>query len=230
MMTPNRYRKKPIEIEAVQLRWTTWNAVCDFLGDVLQAENPTGAREISAEEASDTCDEPGPTYIALDVRTTHGEIATIRHGDWIIPDSKPGTFYPCKPDVFSATYEPAGGGQHMTDTDQQAPDKPWWRRMSDTADSGQLPGSLIDTPLAERSTVWRGLLTEYVHGLAKAMDEREADLETHRQIAKRLRDGYLPVRSVYDATTGRWHKPGTDDTDDDPMTPEQFRAVWPEET
>lgn len=55
------------------------------------------------------------------------------------------------------------------------------------------------------------------------------ELETHRGVAKRLRDGYLPVRSVYDQTTGRWHQPGTDDTDDDPMTPEQFRAVWPEE-
>lgn len=100
-----RYCNKPKEIEAVQLRWTNWNEVCEFLGDALQDVNPNGAREITAEEASDTCGEPGPTYIALDVRTVHGEIATARHGDWIIPDAKPGTFYPCKPDVFAKTYE-----------------------------------------------------------------------------------------------------------------------------
>lgn len=98
-----RYRKKPVEIDAVQLRWATWNEVCDFLGGVVSEDNP--AREIPAAEASDTCGEPGPTYLAVDVTTTHGETAVIRHGDWIIPDSKPGTFYPCKPDVFEATYE-----------------------------------------------------------------------------------------------------------------------------
>jgi hypothetical protein len=100
-----KYRKKPVEIEAVQLRWSTWNEVCQFLGDALGEVNPTGARSITAEEAADTCGEHGPEYIALDVRTVHGEIATVRHGDWIIPDGKPGTFYPCKPDIFEATYE-----------------------------------------------------------------------------------------------------------------------------
>lgn len=100
-----KYRKRPVEVEAVQLRWTTWNDVCELLGDALLAENPDGAREISDAEVSDTCGEQGPTYIALDVRTVHGEIATVRHGDWIIPEKVPGRFYPCKPDVFAATYE-----------------------------------------------------------------------------------------------------------------------------
>lgn len=99
-----RFRKKPVEVEAVQLRWSTWNEVCEFTLDTISEDNP--ARNITAEEASDTCGEEGPEYIAFDVTTTHGETATVRHGDWIIPDSKPGTFYPCKPDVFEATYEP----------------------------------------------------------------------------------------------------------------------------
>lgn len=101
-----RYRMKPVEIDAVQLLWSTWNEVCDFLGDALRAVNPEGARMIPPEEASATCGEPGPEYIALDVRTVRGEVATVRHGDWIILDAEPGTFYPCKPDVFDATYEP----------------------------------------------------------------------------------------------------------------------------
>ncbi len=42
------------------------------------------------------------------VRTLEGEhIATP--GDWIIRGVK-GEFYPCKPDIFAATYEPAAGG------------------------------------------------------------------------------------------------------------------------
>lgn len=105
--TPTRYRKLPIEITAVQLRWTRWNEVCELLGDALLAENPTGATEIPAAEAADTCGEDGPTYLALKVRTVHDELATVRHGDWIIPEAQHGRFYPCKPDVFAKTYEPA---------------------------------------------------------------------------------------------------------------------------
>lgn len=101
----NTYRKKPIIIRAVQVRWSTWSDVCELLGDALLAENPGGAREIHAREASDTCGEPGPRYIAFDVRTIHGDIAAVRHGDWLIPEAQPGRFYPCKPDVFAATYE-----------------------------------------------------------------------------------------------------------------------------
>lgn len=99
-----RFRKKPVEIEAVQLTWATWNDVCEFVGGVISESNP--GRRIDASEASDTCGEKGPDYIAFDVTTTHGETAVVRHGDWIVPDSKPGTFYPCKPDIFEATYEP----------------------------------------------------------------------------------------------------------------------------
>jgi hypothetical protein len=99
-----KYRKKPIIIEAVQLRWINWNQVCDFLGNAFKEANPNGAKYIDRKEASDMCGELAPG-IALNVRTTHGEIAVVRHGDWIIPDSKPGTFYPCKPDIFEKTYE-----------------------------------------------------------------------------------------------------------------------------
>ena len=97
------YRKKPVVIEAVQLRWCNWGEVCDFVGDIISPDH--GGYYIQPEEASDTCGEEGP-YLAFKVITTHGEEAIIRHGDWIIPDSKPGTFYPCKPDIFEATYEP----------------------------------------------------------------------------------------------------------------------------
>lgn len=101
-----KFKKKPIEINAVQLCWKTWDDVCEFLiGDSSINEFNPGFN-IPLEEVSDTCGEEGPEYIAIKVITTHGEEAVVRHGDWIIPDSKPGTYYPCKPDVFAATYDP----------------------------------------------------------------------------------------------------------------------------
>jgi hypothetical protein len=96
----SKFRKKPVVIDAIQLNYKNWNAVCDFLGDGFSP-----AWNIPREEASDMCGEEGKG-IAINVRTTHGETAVVRHGDWIIPDSKPNTFYPCKPDIFEKTYEP----------------------------------------------------------------------------------------------------------------------------
>lgn len=97
-----RFRKKPVVIEAVQLNWRNWSQVCSFVGDAIGPHNPGR----TGDECSDACGEAGP-FIELTLTTTHGDPAIFRHGDWIIPDSKPGTFYPCKPDVFAATYEPA---------------------------------------------------------------------------------------------------------------------------
>lgn len=100
-----KFRKKPVVIEAVQLRSESWSEVCALLGPALRAENPRGAMAIPRDQASDTCGEVSP-FVALNVRTAHGEIAVVRHGDWIIPEKEPGRFYPCKPDVFAATYDP----------------------------------------------------------------------------------------------------------------------------
>lgn len=83
-----KYRKKPIEIEAVQfLGFDVNGEECErFLGNSFETHLPNRNEIV--------------------VRTVHGEEAVIRVGDWIIPDGKPGTFYPCKPDIFVATYEP----------------------------------------------------------------------------------------------------------------------------
>jgi len=40
------------------------------------------------------------------VITSHHQRVYLADGDWIIPDGIDGTFYPCKPDIFEATYEP----------------------------------------------------------------------------------------------------------------------------
>lgn len=43
------------------------------------------------------------------VHTLEGPLR-VREGDWIIKGVK-GEFYPCKPDIFAATYEPAEEGK-----------------------------------------------------------------------------------------------------------------------
>jgi hypothetical protein len=86
------YRKKPIVIEAVQLGWETWNEMCDFLGDIIGEENPGRYQSNDADK------------IELTIPTLEGDMVAS-HGDWIIKGVQ-GEFYPCKPEIFSATYEP----------------------------------------------------------------------------------------------------------------------------
>lgn len=100
----NLYRKKPVTIEAVQLNWANWNQICDFLGDIISPVNPgrtsTEYSETCGEETSGDCQ-----WIEITIPTLEGD-HIARHGDWIIKGVK-GEFYPCKPDIFRATYEPA---------------------------------------------------------------------------------------------------------------------------
>ena len=93
-----RYKRKSVIIEAVQLRWTTWNEMCDFLGDIISRENP--GREV--QTFSDTCGE-SPPYIELTIPTLEGD-HIARHGDFIVRGTH-GEFYPVKPDIFTDLYE-----------------------------------------------------------------------------------------------------------------------------
>lgn len=87
-----KYRKKPVVIEAEQ--FTSNNEV----------GSPTMDRIVNwINQGRDEC---GAWHNGTDIfiRTLEGEMrATV--GDWIIRGVK-GEFYPCKPDIFAATYEP----------------------------------------------------------------------------------------------------------------------------
>ena len=87
---PDRYRKKPVEIEAVQFTGTgeSCHEVTLFLGGY---------------QAADTHRWNSTTYSGGVIVTLEGDMA-FKPGDWIIKGVK-GEFYPCKPDVFEATYE-----------------------------------------------------------------------------------------------------------------------------
>ena len=76
-----RYRKKPVEIEAV--RWTGEN-----LEEIKGFAKGSLVRR-------------GPVGITID--TLEGRMRADK-GDYIIKGIA-GEFYPCKPDIFKATYE-----------------------------------------------------------------------------------------------------------------------------
>jgi len=82
-----KFRKRPIVIDAVQ--WTGDNAQ-------VIAEFCPGTHAIHAADGS---------IAYLEIKTLEGAMSASR-GDWIIRGVK-GEFYPCKPDIFDATYEPA---------------------------------------------------------------------------------------------------------------------------
>lgn len=97
-MTIEQYRKKPVTIEAVQ--WTGSN-----LREVITfTDGPPDTRTQHAgmmwENYEDLVRRDG-----LKIFTLEGAMLASP-GDWIVKGVK-GEFYPCKPDIFAATYEPA---------------------------------------------------------------------------------------------------------------------------
>ncbi len=80
-----KFRKKPVVIEATQycIKGPLAVGVC-------------------------YCGEVGRGYEVPHVHTIHDEQhVVVADGDWIISEPDGQHFYPCKPDIFDATYEPA---------------------------------------------------------------------------------------------------------------------------
>lgn len=75
-----RYRKKPVVISAVQWTGQNWHEIRDFVGDDAFLRQGL-----------------------LTIHTLEGDMhASI--GDYVIRGVK-GEFYPCRGDIFEATYE-----------------------------------------------------------------------------------------------------------------------------
>ncbi len=95
-----KYQKKPIVIEAMKLDWSTWNEVCDFIGDKFKS----GFHGCYLDDnGSPLPDEKTSNAMGLIIPTLKGDLLA-RQGDYIIKGIK-GEFYPCKPDIFEQTYE-----------------------------------------------------------------------------------------------------------------------------
>ena len=98
-----KFRKKPIVIKAVQLRWETWSEMCAHAGiGKLSEGKPEGC--YVNENNQPVENGTGDGRIALAIPTLEGLMIGVEN-DWIIGGIK-GELYPCKPDIFAATYEP----------------------------------------------------------------------------------------------------------------------------
>jgi hypothetical protein len=87
----NRYKKKPVEVEATQ--FTTNN------------ENGSPEMDTIVNWVNKGRDAMGAWHNGTDIyiQTLEGQMRAVV-GDWIIRGIK-GEFYPCKPDIFEDSYE-----------------------------------------------------------------------------------------------------------------------------
>lgn len=93
-----KFRKKPVVIEAFR-----WPQDRDRMGDpiwIIEALGKPWGMEGSAKIKNIG------GRVVLAIYTPEG-IMEAQVGDWIIQGVK-GEIYPCKPDIFEATYEPVG--------------------------------------------------------------------------------------------------------------------------
>lgn len=86
-----KYRKKPVVIEA--FKWT---------GDIIQKEDPEWIVE-AIKDGIVWFNNSGTELCNMEIKTLEGNHITSR-GDYIIKGIK-NELYPCKPDIFEATYE-----------------------------------------------------------------------------------------------------------------------------
>lgn len=91
-----KFRKKPVEIEAMEFTNETKDQVYNFV---------TCNKSASFDG--------GTSHPTLKIQTLEG-VMTADVGDWVIKGVK-GEFYPCKPDIFEMTYEPVICGEPMPD-------------------------------------------------------------------------------------------------------------------
>ena len=81
-----KFRKKPVVIEAIGFSGLNYDEIAEFCQSTI----------IKMGERIDG-------HSTIIIPTLEGEM-TAKMGDWIIKGVK-GEFYPCKPDIFEATYE-----------------------------------------------------------------------------------------------------------------------------
>ena len=107
------FRKKPVVIEAMQWAHGNSHYVWEWMGENLypflvgNALEPSTLRYPDQIETDDSKPDKGcyidPGTGNLVIRTLEGDMR-VSLGDWVIRGIQ-GEFYPCKPDIFEATYE-----------------------------------------------------------------------------------------------------------------------------
>lgn len=85
-----KFRKKPVVIEAFRFTGKNQREVLSFIYPDLSEDALAGAETMG---------------LPVVIQTKEGDM-TASPGDWVIKGVK-GEFYPCKPDIFAATYDHA---------------------------------------------------------------------------------------------------------------------------
>lgn len=92
-----KFRKKPITIDAVRVNAvllnaaSNWDAMPFWLRQAYDGKNESGVRGITFE------------HDCVSITTLEGTMIASR-GDWIVRGVV-GEIYPCRSDIFDATYE-----------------------------------------------------------------------------------------------------------------------------
>ena len=87
---PQKFRKKPVEIEAMgPLDDENAAAIAEWCGGRVWIDSMIYPEDLR--------------HPSVDISTLEGDM-TASPGDWVIRGVA-GEFYPCKPDIFAATYE-----------------------------------------------------------------------------------------------------------------------------
>jgi hypothetical protein len=165
-----KYRKKPIEIEAAQWDGTAEGATPII--DWILANGDTATYRCSNPERCSENDGDTPHTIAIP--TLEGTMhATV--GDWIIRGVQ-GEFYPCKPDIFAATYD------SVADAPQEA-----------TAEAAELT---VEANMIEQDAIRKinagALLIAAVWGLPK-----DKVLELHKDAPAAFTKAYMAACAAY---------------------------------
>jgi hypothetical protein len=132
-----KYTKKPVTIEAIQ--WTEENldaALTWIPSEVI------GIRILGMEDSNDSLQWTTEHYI----KTLEGDMK-ITEGDFIIKGVK-GEFYPCKPDIFYATYD--GPTRVLWNHTTGEYDKEWLLSKAFKKESGEHIPNGYDTYIKEK--------------------------------------------------------------------------------
>lgn len=88
-----KYRKLPVEIEAVQWMGSNLQEIKGFVGTDLEYDILDAAWQVGK----------GIPHVNMRIKTLEGNMECTK-GDYVIKGVN-GEFYPCKPDIFEKTYE-----------------------------------------------------------------------------------------------------------------------------
>lgn len=98
---PQKFRKKPVVIDAARVpMWERRKNAIEFVDKAIALAEWCGG-------TPHLMDPPEGIQRGIHISTLEGTMVASP-GDWIIRGVQ-GEFYPCKPDIFEATYEEAPG-------------------------------------------------------------------------------------------------------------------------